>query len=294
MPGSNAGAGCRNCAMRAKLAYGSRATSRGREVRAASSGETMTADARVVSSCPRYRGLARNAIAPSPPFSSVPTCVMAMAPSPSSRRSKRRASSASVYEAARSVWFTDEGGREKRGRRRARLLVGQRLDHLVGDVDPLAREHHGILQDQVELLALGDLLDHLVGALLERREELVLAQVHVLAELALQACQVARAVREIALLVAPLGLAHRGAVLVERRLQVAHLLGDALDLRVARRELALELLLRPLGRCGFAEQALGVDEADLVVGRGRVGASERQRGNEDDEDAEHGFSLTRA
>src|SRR5690348_16537287 len=103
----------------------------------------MTAEARVVASCPRYRGLARNAIAPSP----------------SSRRSKRRAISASVYEVARSVWVTDEGGRETRGRRRARLLVGERLDHLVGDVDPLARVHHGVLQDQVELLALGDLLD---------------------------------------------------------------------------------------------------------------------------------------
>ena len=38
------------------------------------------------------------------------------------------------------------------------LLVGERLDHLFGDIDLLAREHHGILQDQVEFLRLGDLL----------------------------------------------------------------------------------------------------------------------------------------
>ena len=53
------------------------------------------------------------------------------------------------------------------------------------------------------------------------------------------------------------------------RLQVAHLLGELLDLGVARREFLLELLLRALGGRRLAEQALGVDEADLVVGGGR-------------------------
>ena len=84
--------------------------------------------------------------------------------------------------------------------------------------------HDRVLQDQVELLGLGDLLDHLVRALLHARELLVAAQVQVLAELALRALQVARQVGEVALLVAALGLGHRRAVLVERRLQVAHLL----------------------------------------------------------------------
>ena len=65
----------------------------------------------------------------------------------------------------------------------------------------------GILQDEVELLGLGDLLDHLVRALLDARELLVAAQVQVLAELALRALQVARQVGEVALLVAALGLA---------------------------------------------------------------------------------------
>ena len=110
-------------------------------------------------------------------------------------------------------------------------------------------------------------------------ELLVAAQVEVLAELALRALEVARQVREVALLVAPLGLGHRGAVLLELRLQVAHLLGELLDLGVARRELLLELLLRALGGRRLAEQALGVDEADLVVGRlRRRPAPQRQQG----------------
>jgi hypothetical protein len=45
--------------------------------------------------------------------------------------------------------------------KKACLLVGERLDDLVGDVDPRARKHHRILQDQVELLLLGNLLDDL-------------------------------------------------------------------------------------------------------------------------------------
>ena len=130
----------------------------------------------------------------------------------------------------------------------------------------LAREDHRILQDQVEFLGLGDLHQDLVRALLHRRQFLVAAQVDVLAELALHALQVARLVGEVALLVAPLGLAHRRAVLVEHRLQVAHLLAQLLQVGVARREFLLELLLRALGRRGVAEQPLGVDEADLVVG----------------------------
>ena len=60
-----------------------------------------------------------------------------------------------------------------------------------------------------------------------------------------------------------------GPSLSSERLQVAHLLGQLLQLGVARREFLLELLLRALGRRRLAEQALGVDEADLVVGGDR-------------------------
>jgi hypothetical protein len=43
------------------------------------------------------------------------------------------------------------------------------------------------------------------------------------------------------------------------------LLRGLLDLGIATREFLLELELRALGRRGFAEQPLGVDEADLVI-----------------------------
>jgi hypothetical protein len=88
-------------------------------------------------------------------------------------------------------------------------------------------------------------------------------EVEVLAEFALKALQVAAHVGEVALLVAAIGFCHRHAVLFEQRLQVAHLLGELLDVRVATREFPLELLLRALGRGGFAEQPLRVDEPDL-------------------------------
>jgi hypothetical protein len=52
-------------------------------------------------------------------------------------------------------------------------------------------------------------------------------KVQVLAEFTLHALQVPRLVREVALLVAPLGLGHRRPILVEHRLQVADLLGRA-------------------------------------------------------------------
>ena len=53
-------------------------------------------------------------------------------------------------------------------------------------------------------------------------------------------------------------------------------LRQLLDVGVARGELLLELLLRALRRRGLAEQALGVDEADLVVGSLRGAGAERR------------------
>jgi hypothetical protein len=68
-----------------------------------------------------------------------------------------------------------------------------------------------------------------------------------------------------------------GTVAIELRLQVADLLRQLLLLGVARREFLLELLLGALGRCRFAEQALGVDEADLVVGAVRHARDQQER-----------------
>src|SRR5579864_6223171 len=159
------------------------------------------------------------------------------------------------------------------------LLVRQRLDHLVGDVDALAGVNDGVLQDQVELLGGGDLLDHLVRAFLDAGELLVAAQIEILAELALHPLQVARLVREIALLVAPLGIGHRRAVLVEQRLHVTHLFRELLDLRIASREFLFYLRLCALCGRRLAEQPLGVDEADLVLGgRCRAGGENERDG----------------
>src|SRR5947207_5440881 len=212
-------------------------------------------------------------MAPGPACSSVATCETTVSPSPERVASTRRARSASCtgsdidvsqcrhHKAGSFKWVSDPI-------RRRTLFVGERLDHLFGDVDALARVHDGILQDQVELLGLGNLQDDLVRALLESRELLVSPQVDVLAKLALPALEIAREVGEITLLVAAIIFRHRRAVLVETCLQIAHLLRQLLDFGIARCELALELLLRALRGRRFAEQALGVDEADLVVERG--------------------------
>ena len=146
------------------------------------------------------------------------------------------------------------------------LLVGERLDHLLGDVDALARAHNRVLQDQVELLGLGDLLDHLVRALLDARELLVAAQVQVLAELALGALDVAGEVGEVALLVAAVGSA----------IVAPSLSSDACRSRTCLVSLASSasraansfssFCWARLRRRRLAEHPLGVDEADLVVG----------------------------
>src|SRR5438105_2803117 len=103
-------------------------------------------------------------MSPGPARSSVPMRAMTTSPGPSSVAPVRRASSDSrTAVAAESVIATALYHCCRRG---ARLLVGERPDDLLGDVDPLAREHDRILQDEVELLRLGDLLDHLAGALL--------------------------------------------------------------------------------------------------------------------------------
>src|SRR6185312_3178500 len=145
-------------------------------------------------------------------------------------------------------------------------LVRERLDDLLGDVDARAGEDR-LLDDEVELLLLGDLVDHPGGALLDRGELLVAAQVEVLADLALHALEVAADVGELPLLLAPLRLGEGDVLALQLRLQVAPLLLDLGEVLVARGELALELLLGALGGCGLAEHPLGVHEADLELRR---------------------------
>jgi hypothetical protein len=154
----------------------------------------------------------------------------------------------------------------------------------VGDVDARAREHR-LLDDQVELLLLGDLVDDARGALLQARELLVAAQVEVLADLALQPLEVAADVGELALLLAARGLRHGDVLALQLLLQVAPLLLDLGQLHVARGELALEHLLGALGGGRLAEHALGIDEPDLHLGRA---GGEGQARNCDCEDPLHG------
>src|SRR4051812_14289525 len=154
------------------------------------------------------------------------------------------------------------------------------LDDLLGDVDAPAREDR-LLQDQVELLLLGDLVDDAGGALLHLGQLLVAAHVQVLADLALLALEIAADVGEAPLLVAAAGLGHGHVVALELGLQVAPVLLHLGELGVAGAELALQHLLRALGGGGLAEHPFGVHKADLELLRaGREGPAEQHQCND--------------
>src|SRR5712691_7174797 len=131
------------------------------------SGATITAVAREISSCARCLRPPTKAIAPKPAASSGATWVTRSVPSPSSVAPTRSARSASRHPAAPATGLASGIARPRQGTGEIGLLVGKRLDDLVGDIDALACKDHGILQDQVELLNLGHLLNHLVRALLD-------------------------------------------------------------------------------------------------------------------------------
>src|SRR5437764_6122945 len=158
-----------------------------------------------------------------------------------------------------------------------RRLAVQRLDHLVGEVDARAGVD-GVLEDDVVLLLLRDLADDAVRLLHDLGELLVAARVQVLAEFALLALEIAVQLAEFALLRAPLRFAHRDAVLLEVVLHALQLVGEACQLLVALLELGLDLLLRALREHRVAQDALGVDEAELAREGGRGGLVLRKRG----------------
>ncbi len=70
----------------------------------------------------------------------------------------------------------------------------ERFEHPLRDVEARAAIDR-FLQDEVEFLGLGDLLDHAVGALEQRLQLLVAPQVEVFAILALQALEIERDAR---------------------------------------------------------------------------------------------------
>src|SRR5678809_409001 len=117
---------------------------RGRLVRPSPSAETITAPARVACSLGFSFGSAKKVICFGVACSSEPTCSTSVSPLPATRPPRREAICPSVSGPGIGLF--------------RRRLALERLDHLVGDVDARAAVD-GVLQDQVELLLFGDLVD---------------------------------------------------------------------------------------------------------------------------------------
>src|SRR3569623_216717 len=111
---------------------------------------------------------------------------------------------------------------------RPRLFSTQGLHHAIGDV-VLGIDVDGLLDDQVEFLRLGDVLDRLARAFLDLAQFFVAAQVEVFAEFAPLALQFEIEIVEIAFLRLAVAVRHGHAILVELRLQVTGLLGQFLQ-----------------------------------------------------------------
>src|SRR6185436_10127312 len=255
---------------------------RGNCVAAAASSGRSTAAARVVDSNFWYLRLARNDSSPGPALSSGATCRMRTAASPSTVPPKRPASSArlkdmraSPFIRAWSLCYTLERGLANAS---SPLLVCERLDHSVGNVDSRA-DVDRFLQNEIELFALRDLLDDLVGALQHSGQFFVFAQVQIFPEFALHALQVAVHAREILLLVPPLRFAHGHAIFFQAALQVARLLGKLLQLLVAGRKFFFDFFLCLYRRRRIFEKSFEFDESDLEVrGEDEVCTRHQRRG----------------
>src|SRR5687768_17349009 len=147
-------------------------------------GARITAAARVPASLLVFLLLERKVIWPAAAPSREPTWRIRVCASPATRPPRREAISPRV-----------NGPGMPSFRRR---LAFQRLDHLVGDVDARADIGRHLLEDDVELLLLGDQADHAVRLLDHPRQLLVAALVQVLAELALLALELAVHLAELA------------------------------------------------------------------------------------------------
>src|SRR6185503_9405883 len=191
---------------------------RGSAVRLSLSAETITAPARVAASLAFSFGSAKKVICCPVACSSEPTWATRVSASPATRPPRRDAICPSVRGPGMALF--------------RRRLAFERLDHPVGDVDARAPED-GILDDEVELLLLGDLGDDLVRLRHDARQLFVAALVEVLAELALLALEIAVQVAPLALAVAALALAHRHRVLLDVVLHLLQLIGEARQVLVA-------------------------------------------------------------
>src|SRR5882672_6144146 len=164
---------------------------RGSAVRLSLSAATITAAARVAVNFAFNFWSAKKVICSGVACSREPTWLTSVPASPATRPPRRVAICPSVSGPGIGLF--------------RRRLAFERLDHPVGDVDARTAVDV-VLQDQVELLLLGDLVDHPVRLLHHLRQLLVAALVEVLAELALLALELAIELTELALAVAPLAL----------------------------------------------------------------------------------------
>src|SRR3954468_17239504 len=139
---------------------------------ARSSALISTAPARVVSTCDRYFGLARNASWSGPAWSSGARLPTRCEPLPTTVPPNRWTMSSSVnampvlspaFQFNLSVRARTAGCRYEPRSVRSIARGRQRLEYLIGDIDTRAHIHR-FLHDQVVVLRLGDLLDDLVGA----------------------------------------------------------------------------------------------------------------------------------
>jgi len=180
---------------------------------------------------------------------------------PQARQAARRVRGLRHAGCRSGIWQAGAGPAEA-------LLVGERLDHLFGDVDALARVDDRVLQDQVEFLGFGNLDDDLVRAFLDARQLFVAAEVGVLASSRCARWKSRERLARSRSLLRRSDSDIVGPSLSRAVCRSCILLAQLLDLGVAGGELALQLILRALGGRRLAEQSFGVDEADLVVERG--------------------------
>src|SRR3954447_21592465 len=239
---------------------------RGSVVLLSACASSTTAPARVAASFERYRLPVKKLMCRASARSSEATWCTRVSALPASRPPSRCTISLRVSGPA--TGFTADSLRG------GRLAPVEGLYHPVGDVDARARED-GVLEDDVVLLLLGDLTDDPVRLLYDLGQLLVATLVQVLAEFALLPLEVAVQLVELALLGAPLVLGHGDAVLLQVVLHALELVGEPRELLVAFLELRFDLLLRALRRYGIAQDALGIDKAELASkrrrGRGRGG-----------------------
>ena len=106
---------------------------------------------------------------------------------------------------------------------------------------------------------------------------LIFAQIQILAEFALHALLVHVQVGQFALLVAPLHFRHGHAFLIQKSLEIFHLLGHLLDFQVACGKFLLDFFLGFHGGAGFTQDAFGIHHTNAEILGHCMATSNRQQ-----------------